>query len=164
MNPETSVLFDVYALGQAVGRLMNLAMAGAPLSAREYALYSAIFELEAATPSELAARLGMPLTTLMDQLAELERRGHARRVPNPRDGRSYRLVLGAEGLAAHRAANRSFEAAYAELVRRLPAGEAGAKAALGEVRAAVEGAAKAFERGAFEPRRVSPRPTGGRVG
>jgi len=109
------------------------------------------------------------LTTLMDQLAEVERRGHARRVPNPRDGRSYRVVLGAEGLAAHRGANRFFEAAYAELVRRLPGGEAGSKAALEALRAAVEGAARAFEPetfdpGAERPRAVSRRPTGGRAG
>jgi DNA-binding MarR family transcriptional regulator len=159
VNPGTSVLFDVYALGQAIGRVMAAAMAGAPISPREYALYSAIFELESATPSELATRLGMPLTTLMDQLADVERRGHARRIRNPRDGRSYLLVLSAEGLAAHRAANRLFEAAYDDIVRRLPAGEAGAKAALADLRAAVDGAARRFERVA-----VSPRPTAGRAG
>ena len=142
---QTSLLFDVFALNQAVGRLLSRAMAGGPLGPRDYALYSAIFELEAVPPTELASRLGMPLTTLMDVLAELERRGHAWRIPNPRDGRSYLVVLTAEGLAAHRGANRRFEVAYAAFVDALPDGPAAAKAAFADVRRAVEAAAAAFE-------------------
>jgi DNA-binding MarR family transcriptional regulator len=103
----------------------------------------------------------MPLTTLMDVLAELERRGHARRIPNPRDGRSYLVVLTADGLAAHRGANRHFEAAYAAFVAGLPNGTAAAKAALGEIRRAVEAAATGFENPAGSPIRPS---SAGRAG
>ena len=77
----TSLLFDVFALNQAAGRLLGGVLAEGPLSPSEYALYSAIFELEAASPTVLAERLGMPLTTLVDRLREVEARGHARRIP-----------------------------------------------------------------------------------
>src|SRR5438093_4834243 len=102
---ETSLLFEVFALNQSVGRFLAEALRSGPLTPAEYTIYSAIFELEAATPTALAARLGMRLTTFMDHLRVVERRMHARRVPHPTDRRSYRVVLAAEGLAAHRAAH-----------------------------------------------------------
>ncbi len=137
---DTSILFDVFALNQAVGRLLAMAMRDGPLTPGEYAIYSAIFELEAASPTQLAARLGMRLTTFMDQLRVVQGRGHARRVRNPMDRRSYRVVLTAAGLGAHRAANRQFEQAYEAFTRRLPDGAAPAKRALDVVRQAAEAA------------------------
>jgi DNA-binding MarR family transcriptional regulator len=116
---ETSLLFEVFALNQAVGRLLAEAMADGPLTPAEYAVYSAIFELESGTPTALAARLGMRLTTFMDQLRLVEARGHARRVPNPVDRRSYRVVLTAKGRAAHRVANRLFEGVHRAFVEAL---------------------------------------------
>jgi DNA-binding MarR family transcriptional regulator len=136
----TSILFDVYALNQAVGRLLSGAMRDGPLTPAEYAVYSAIFELEAATPTELAARLGIRLTTFMDHLRLIEGRGHARRLPHPSDGRSYRVNLTNAGLEAHRRANRLFEAAYREFVAELPDGEAAAQRALETIRRAAEAA------------------------
>lgn len=132
---ETALLFDVFALNQAVGALLAETMRDGPLTPAEYAVYSAIFELEAASPTEIAARLGMPLTTFMDRLRQVERRGHARRVPNPIDGRSYRVVLTADGLAAHRGANQRFERAYVVFDREL-GDDAAAKAAFRDVREA----------------------------
>ena len=132
---SSSLLFDVFSMNQAVSRLLTETMRDGPLSPAEYAVYSAIFELEAATPTQLAARLGMRLTTFMDQLRQLERRGHARRLAHPTDRRSYRVVLSSEGLAVHRAANREFERAYAAFATEL-GDEADARAALDRVRAA----------------------------
>ena len=120
---ETSLLFQVFALNQAVGRFLMAAMRDGPLPPTEYAVYSAVFDLESGTPTALAARLGMRLTTFMDQLRLVEARGHARRLPNPADRRSYRVVLTADGLAAHRAANRLFENAYDRFVEALGGGE-----------------------------------------
>lgn len=141
--PATSVLFDVFALNQALGQYLAEAMADSPLGPAEYAIYSAIFEPERISPSALATRLGMPLTTVVDVIARLEARGHARRIPNPRDGRASLVVLTAEGLRAHREANRTFESAAAALVAALPRGEARAKAGLADVRDAIELAAVA---------------------
>jgi DNA-binding MarR family transcriptional regulator len=135
---RTTLLFDVFALNQAVARFLADAMRGSPLTPLEYAISSAIFELECGSPSALASRLGMPLTTLADHLARLETRGHARRLPNPRDRRSQLVTLTAVGLDAHRAANRLFEAAHDAFVRELAEGEAAGKAHLAAVRSAVE--------------------------
>lgn len=120
---DTSLLFEVFALNQAVGRFLADAMREGPLTPAEYAVASAIFELEAATPTAIAARLGMRLTTFMDQLRVMERRALARRLPHPTDGRSYRVVLTGEGLAAHRSANRLFERAHDAFVEALGGGE-----------------------------------------
>jgi DNA-binding MarR family transcriptional regulator len=153
---DTSLLFDVFALNQAVGRMLAGAMRDGPLTPAEYAVYSAIFELESATPTALAARLGMRLTTFMDQLRVFEARGHARRLPNPRDGRSTLVTLTATGLEAHRSANRQFETAYQAFADRLVGGEAPAKRALAAIRAAAESAVAG--------ERVSPRRSVDRVG
>jgi DNA-binding MarR family transcriptional regulator len=137
---DASILFDVFAVNQAVGRLLATAMRDGPLTPAEYAVYSAIFELEAASPTELAARLGMRLTTFMDQLRLIEERGHASRAANPSDRRSYRVVLAAAGLEAHRAANRQFEAAYRVVTEHLAQGADSAKSGLLDLRQAAEAA------------------------
>ena len=111
-DPPTSLLFDVFALNAAVGRLLDLYMTDSPLTPTEYAFYSAIFETESIKPTALATRLGMPLTTVMDHLARLEARGDISRMVDPMDRRATRVVLTASGLAAHRGANVSFERAY----------------------------------------------------
>jgi DNA-binding MarR family transcriptional regulator len=146
---ETSLLFDVFALNQAVSRLLDEAMRDGPLTPAEYAAYSAIFELEAASPTELAGRLGMRLTTFVDRLRVIERRGHARRVSHPTDGRSYRVVLTTDGLAAHRAANVLFERAAAGFKAKLGSDGRSAGATLRALREAADAAR-------LEP--VSPRP------
>ena len=137
---ETSLLFDVFALNQAVGRMLTDAMREGPLSPPEYAVYSAIFELEAASPTELATRLGMRLTTCVDQLRLVESRGHARRIPNAADRRSYRVTLTAEGRATHRAAAVLFEAAAERFAAELGGGEREASGTLRQMRAAADAA------------------------
>lgn len=135
---DSSLLFEVFALNQAVGRFLAEAMRDGPLTPAEYAVYSAIFELESATPTALAGRLGMRLTTFMDQLRVVESRGHARRLPHPTDGRSYRVVLTAEGQAAHRAANALFERAYGAFVEALGGGEVRPRQVLRAMREAAD--------------------------
>jgi DNA-binding MarR family transcriptional regulator len=140
-----SLFFDVYALGQAVRRLLAAAMAEGPLSPEDYAIYSAIFEDERITPTAMAARLGMPLTTVMDHLARLEARGHARRIPDSRDRRATQVVLTAEGLLAHRQANNLFEEAYRAFVASLTVSESSGRASLELIRVAVESARAELE-------------------
>ena len=157
---RTSLLFDLFVTNQAVSRMLATAMRDGPLNPSEYAIYSAIFELEAGTPTTIAARLGMPLTTLVDHLRTLEGRGHAARLPHPTDGRSYRVVLTAAGLEAHRAANAGFEAAHQAFTAGLPEGEDRARAGLGDIRTAAELAAEGRAAEAAASRRRS----GGRAG
>ena len=47
--------------------------------------------------TELAAELGMPLTTASDVVRRLESRSLVRRRPNPEDGRSFLFELTARG-------------------------------------------------------------------
>lgn len=155
---DTSLLFDVFALDQAVGRLLDVAMRDAPLRPSEYAVYSAIFELEAGTPTELASRLGMRLTTFMDKLRAVERRRHANRLAHPTDGRSYRVVLTADGLAAHRAANRSFEAGVRAFTSALGSDGSRERTALATIRHAADRARDLLGDGR------ATRPSAGRAG
>jgi DNA-binding MarR family transcriptional regulator len=127
-------------LGQSIRQLLATAMADSPLTPEEYAIYSAIFEDESVTPTRLARRLGMPLTTAMDHVTRLEVRGHARRMVDPSDRRATRIVLTARGLAAHRAANRHFERAYAAFADALNVDESSATTILRQIRDAVEAA------------------------
>jgi DNA-binding MarR family transcriptional regulator len=173
--PDTSLLFDVFALSQAVGRLLADAMRDGPLTPSEYAVSSAIFELEAASPTELAGRLGMRLTTFMDQLRAFERRRLARRIAHPTDRRSYRVVLTGEGLAAHRAANQVYESGAQAFEAALGDRYPDARSALRDLRAAAA-SARAVVAAAESPDGTTPaaltratvaastRPSAGRAG
>ncbi len=119
LRPD-SLVYEVFVLGQAVKRLLETAMADGPLRPEEYAVYSVVFEAESVTPTAMAAALAMPLTTVMDWIGLMERRGHARRRPHPSDGRATLVTLTAEGLRVHREANRRFERAYRVLLETLP--------------------------------------------
>lgn len=135
-----SLFFEIHALGQAVRRLLASAMADSPLTPEEYAIYSAIFEDEQITPTGMAKRLGIPLTTAMDHVTRLELRGHARRTVDARDRRATLVTLTANGLAAHREANRHFERAYAAFVAELPLNQATAGRWLATISDAVDSA------------------------
>lgn len=138
-----SLLFEVFALNQQVGQLLREALADGPLSPDRYAVYSAVFEDETITLTALAARLGMPLTTAAEHVRRLERLGHARRLPNPQDGRSFLLTLTAEGRRAHRAANTRFEQAHRAFVEALPIPVAAATEVLTALRLAAREATRA---------------------
>jgi DNA-binding MarR family transcriptional regulator len=71
----------------------------------------------------------------------MERRGHARRRPHPRDGRATLVTLTTAGLGAHREANRRFEAAYRAFLEALPHDEVASRSILMAIRtAAIEAA------------------------
>jgi DNA-binding MarR family transcriptional regulator len=101
----------LYALNQQLGTLLGKAMADAPLTPSEFAVYSSLRLEQPTTPSELAGVLGLRPTTMSSQLAKMAAQGHLVRSPNPRDGRSTVISLTAEGLAATEACFASFSAA-----------------------------------------------------
>jgi len=115
-----SLLFDLFAVSNRVRVLLRQAMASADLRPDEYAIYSAVFKAGPLTISELAAVVGMPLTTVSDYVQAMTSRGHARRSGNPLDSRSVLVALTDEGLAAHRAARVSFAKVTNRLRRALP--------------------------------------------
>ncbi len=135
-----SLLFDVFVLGQAVSELLGEAMAEGPLRPVEYAVYSVVFEEERISPTGMARQLAMPLTTAVWHVREMERRGHARRIENPDDRRSYLVVLTADGLRAHAEAHGQFEAAYQRVLAALPADPEAVRTSLRSLAAAARSA------------------------
>lgn len=115
VRPGLSPLYYLHLAGRQVQDLLTEAMATSPLDPAEYALYSLIFESGQTTATHLAAEAGVPLTTMLDTVRNLERRGHVHRRPDPRYRRAMLVALTMEGLAVHRAANAHFELADAAL-------------------------------------------------
>lgn len=116
---RTSLLFDVFVLGQRTRALVNEAMHDAGLRPDEYAAYSVVFETQTITLTEMADLLAMPVTTVAEYVRAMTERGHLRRKPHPTDQRARLLALTAAGLRAHRQASRSFERAHGALLREL---------------------------------------------
>jgi len=136
------VFLEIFALSQALRELLQSAMAGGPLTPVEYAFYSVVFDAEAVTPTDVARQLSVPKTTVMEYVRLMEERGHARRITNPRDGRSYKLVLTASGLSAHRQAHDRFEVAYRSFLAAFPGDVTRAQARLTRLRTAVTAAGR----------------------
>ena len=134
-----SLFFDLFVLGQRSRELL----AGGdgrrrPLTPEEYATYSVVFEDEAVSPTAMAAQLSMPLTTVVDAIRTMERRGHLRRMPNPA---RRPLVPGrphGRGPRAHAEANARFEVGYQAFVAELPDGEATAQREVAKLLGAAE--------------------------
>ncbi len=106
-----SPLYYLHLAGRQVRQLLAEAMVGSPLDPAEFALYSLIFESGQTTATHLAHEAGVPLTTMLDSVRTLERRGHVHRRPDPRDRRAMLVALTMDGQAVHRAAGAHFESA-----------------------------------------------------
>lgn len=110
-----SLLFDVFVVNQRLRALLAHALSGCELRPDEYAVYSVLFEHGSLTPTQMATCMAMPVTTTLDYVRAMSRRGHVKRARNPADGRSYKVSLTMEGLSAHRRTNAAWNIA----VRRL---------------------------------------------
>jgi DNA-binding MarR family transcriptional regulator len=95
-GPPT-ILFEVFWAQQKRKRLIEAALADLGLPPEDYPFYVLIGAEGPWTPTGLAERLMMPLSTVLFRFRRLERRGHAERVPNPGDGRSFLVQLTPEG-------------------------------------------------------------------
>jgi DNA-binding MarR family transcriptional regulator len=133
-----TILLDVFLTNQRRKRMIEVALAPAELPAEDYPLYVLVGAEGPWTPTGLSRRLEMPLSTMLFRLGRLERRGHAERVPNPDDGRSYLIRLTEEGKRLLGEARPMFRD-YAEAVEeRLGSERVDAlRAALEELRGAV---------------------------
>jgi DNA-binding MarR family transcriptional regulator len=92
-----TILLDVFLTNQRRKRMIEAALAQTELPAEDYPVYVLVGAEGPWTPTGLARRLEMPLSTMLFRLGRLERRGHAERVPNPDDRRSYLIRLTEEG-------------------------------------------------------------------
>jgi DNA-binding MarR family transcriptional regulator len=121
-GPPT-ILFDLFLANQRRKRMIEAALAGTELPPEDYPLYVFVGAEGPWTPTGLATRLEMPLSTVLFRLGRLERRGHVERVPNPDDGRSYLIRLTDAGQALLADARPAFRD-YAEAVEARLGGEA----------------------------------------
>ena len=124
---------DVLLLGERLGRV------GTELPPEDYPFYVLIGAEGPWTPTALAGRMAMPLSTVLFRVRRLEQRGHAERVPNPDDRRSYLVELTGQGQELLRKARPRFRA-FAEAVEaRLGQEQIGSlRGGLGELRGAIE--------------------------
>ena len=133
-----TILLDVFLTNQRRKRMIEAALAEAELPAEDYPIYVLVGAEGPWTPTGLARRLEMPLSTMLFRLGRVERRGHAERVPNPDDRRSYLIRLTKEGERLLGEARPAFRA-YAEAVEgRLGSGRVEElRSGLGDLREAV---------------------------
>ena len=117
--PRPNVLFQTYIAGQRLAALLDRHMEAAEVTSNDFGLLSALGVWGPITPTELAARIGMPPTTLSSALARAFARGFVRRLPNPSDGRSYLVELSEEGDGAWRAGWPALRSALARLEQEL---------------------------------------------
>lgn len=116
----TALLQTIFTSGALVELLVDEELEGAGVPPQLFSLLAWIDSLGPVSPTALSAESGMPPTTLRDNIRRLVARGDVRRIPNPRDGRSYLLELTAEGRAKRRAAQRPLRVVLDRLTDHLP--------------------------------------------
>jgi DNA-binding MarR family transcriptional regulator len=95
-GPPT-ILFEVFWTQQKRKRLIEVALAGTDLPPEDYPFYVTVGADGPLTPTRMAEILDLPLSTVIFRARRLERRGHAERVDNPDDGRSFLIRLTPKG-------------------------------------------------------------------
>jgi DNA-binding MarR family transcriptional regulator len=134
-----SLLLLLVAASQRMGQLVDRELAAEGVDAADYALLSLIGVRGPVRLTEVAAELGMPITTGSDAIRRLEAAGRVERLPNPEDGRSSLFRLSAAGDADWRRGWPALRRIDTELGEAL-ADPAAVRAALEELGAAFEGA------------------------
>ncbi len=114
-SSQPTILFEVFWTQQKRKRLIENALAEVDLPPEDYPVYVLIGAEGPWTPTGLAERLEMPLSTVIFRVKRLETRGHAERVPNPDDGRSFLIRLTPKGQRLLERARPAFRD-YAEAV------------------------------------------------
>jgi|SRR5689334_5245511 DNA-binding MarR family transcriptional regulator len=120
-GPDT-ILLDLFRTNQVRERVITAALEGLELPPEDYPFYVMIGAEGPWTPTALAGRVEMPLSTVLFRVGRLEKRGHAERIPNPDDRRSYLVQLTEDGQALLRQARPRFRS-YAEAVEERLGGE-----------------------------------------
>ncbi len=95
-GPPT-ILFEVFWTQQKRKRLVEVALEGLDLPPDDYPFYVTIGADGPLTPTGLAELLDLPLSTAIFRVKRIERRGHAERIANPADRRSFLIRLTPSG-------------------------------------------------------------------
>jgi DNA-binding MarR family transcriptional regulator len=138
-GPDT-ILLDLFRANQVRERLIATALEGLELPPQDYPFYVLIGAEGPWTPTALASRVEMPLSTVLFRVGRLEKRGHVERVPNPDDRRSYLVRLTGDGETLLKQARPRFRAP-AEAVEASLGGKrvAELRGGLTDLREAIEG-------------------------
>ena len=134
-----TILLDVFVTNQLRERLIAQSLEGTGLPPEDYPMYVLVGAEGPWTPTALAARTQMPLSTVLFRLRRLEERGHAERIPNPDDRRSYLVRLSPHGEKLLRKARPRFRA-LAEAVEVALGGKR-----VGELREGLDGLRRAID-------------------
>jgi DNA-binding MarR family transcriptional regulator len=129
-----------FALSQQLSALLSRALADAPLTPDEFAVYSVLMVHGPTTPTRLAGDLGMRASTMSHYLRRMADRGHLDRRPNPDDGRSSLVALTPDGHQVTEACVPGFQAAITAFRERLAMPEKDLLAALEIMSDALEAA------------------------
>lgn len=126
------LLFRIYTTGEACETLVDETVD--PYGVADgFVTMSLLSQAGSLTPTEISRRLGMRLTTTSALVRRLVERGHARQVPNPRDGRSQLVRLTEEGKQAMTAAFPAFFETIDEVEEHLSHKPAEVQAALDDL-------------------------------
>jgi DNA-binding MarR family transcriptional regulator len=135
-----------FANSQQLSALLATALAGAPLTPDEFAVYSWLRIVGPTTPTRLAAALGMRASTMSHYLRRMASAGHLDRSRNPDDGRSSVVALTDSGVeatvacfAGFQTAMEAFQAHLGIAVPELLAAMESMHAALGQANADLAG-------------------------
>jgi DNA-binding MarR family transcriptional regulator len=118
--PEADLLQELYSAGQLVSLLVDEELGRLGLPDQLFSFLGWVSRLQPVTPSALAGETGLPPTTVRDYVRRLVEVGDLRKLPNPDDGRSYRLVLTPQGQERADRGWAAVVAAFERLERRLP--------------------------------------------
>ena len=113
-----TVLLDLATTGTVAGTLIREYMQGSD-AGDDFLLYTLLAVGGEPSPTSIAQRMGVPLTTVSDRLNRLVERGHAERIKNPLDGRSALFRLTDDGWKAFRAVQPQFVELLKNVTERL---------------------------------------------
>jgi DNA-binding MarR family transcriptional regulator len=138
-------LVDLWTVGHYVDGLVHTAMARGGSSGGMLAMLAHIAGAGPLSTTELAAALGIPFMTASDHVERLIAAGEVRRIPHPTDGRSKLLEVTAAGSRRYRTAEPAVRSVTASIESHLRMPPARVRAALRDLRRAVELARLEFE-------------------
>jgi DNA-binding MarR family transcriptional regulator len=148
-------LLDLHLAYHLAGSLIEHELASVGITAEEYAVYSVLVHEGGLTPTELSRRLGLALSSTIFRSGKLIERGHARRIPNPRDGRSALIELTPQGRRVVERARPAFDRVLDRIERHLELERAEVHAVIAKLGEAVDAALAEAEDEALLERRAS---------
>ncbi|MDH7793942.1 MULTISPECIES: MarR family transcriptional regulator [unclassified Beijerinckia] len=125
---------DVYKLDQGLGFLLRLASArlnnlytlkcdGYDITPRQFAVLITLYQQGDLTPTELAEHIKVDRSTLSEMLSRMTDRRLIKRIPDPADGRSYRLTILPDGVARVSSLAPLVEVNHTEILSVIPAAD-----------------------------------------